>query len=163
MINWDAVGAIAETLGAIGVVATLLYLARQFRQSLLDADADANIQLSREYLNHQGLVISDENIGAFVKGLESYSSLSPGDRVKFSVCATGYVNVVEATLMLIEAGRAHDELEMQKQYLSTRLFSYPGFEEYWQLSEKSGFGKATQDWIDQQIEANRGGARFWHQ
>ena len=163
MINWDALGAVAETLGAVGVVATLIYLARQFHQSLVDADADANIQLGRDYLNHQALVISDENIGAFVKGLESFSSLSPEERIKFSVCATGYVNVIEATLMLIEAGRAHDELEMQKKYLSTRLLSYPGFEEYWQLSEKSGFGQATQEWIDQQIEANRGGPRFWHQ
>ena len=163
MINWDAIGAIAEALGAIGVVATLIYISRQFHQSLVDAKAEANIQLGREYTSHQAIVISDENIGAFIKGLESFSSLSPEERVKFGVCVTGYVNVVEATLMLNEAGRSHEELEMQQNYLSTRLFSYPGFEEYWRLSKKSGFGKATQDWVDRQIEANRGGPRFWHQ
>ena len=32
-MNWDALGAIAELLGAIAVLATLLYLARQIKES----------------------------------------------------------------------------------------------------------------------------------
>ena len=32
-MNWDAIGAIAETLGAIGVIASLIYLAGQIRHS----------------------------------------------------------------------------------------------------------------------------------
>jgi len=32
-MNWDAIGAIAETLGAVGVIASLVYLASQIRQS----------------------------------------------------------------------------------------------------------------------------------
>ncbi len=32
-MNWDAIGAIAETLGAVGVIASLVYLATQIRQS----------------------------------------------------------------------------------------------------------------------------------
>ena len=32
-MNWDAIGAIAELLGAIGVIASLVYLATQIRHS----------------------------------------------------------------------------------------------------------------------------------
>ncbi len=32
-MNWDAVGAIAELLGAVGVIGSLVYLATQVRQS----------------------------------------------------------------------------------------------------------------------------------
>jgi hypothetical protein len=32
-VNWDAIGAIAELLGAVGVIASLVYLATQIRQS----------------------------------------------------------------------------------------------------------------------------------
>jgi len=32
-MNWDAIGAIAEAIGAAGVVASLLYLAREIRTS----------------------------------------------------------------------------------------------------------------------------------
>ena len=32
-MNWDAIGAIAELLGAFGVIASLIYLATQIRQN----------------------------------------------------------------------------------------------------------------------------------
>jgi hypothetical protein len=32
-MNWDAIGAIAELLGAVGVIASLIYLAKQIRHS----------------------------------------------------------------------------------------------------------------------------------
>ena len=32
-MNWDAIGAIAELLGAVGVIASLVYLASQIRQN----------------------------------------------------------------------------------------------------------------------------------
>jgi hypothetical protein len=32
-LNWDAIGAIAETLGAVGVITTLVYLSVQLRQN----------------------------------------------------------------------------------------------------------------------------------
>ncbi len=33
MVNWDAVGAVAELLGALGVIVSLVYLALQIRQN----------------------------------------------------------------------------------------------------------------------------------
>jgi hypothetical protein len=32
-MNWDAIGAIAELLGAVGVIASLIYLAMQLKQN----------------------------------------------------------------------------------------------------------------------------------
>ncbi len=32
-MNWDAIGAIAELFGAVGVIASLVYLAVQIRQN----------------------------------------------------------------------------------------------------------------------------------
>ena len=46
-VNWDALGAIAETLGAIAVIATLIYLAVQIRQnSRVTKDASAQSLLT---------------------------------------------------------------------------------------------------------------------
>jgi len=54
MINWEAVGAIAESLGAIGVVATLVFLAVQVRQSRQSVDANtASLDQSREFAEAQ--------------------------------------------------------------------------------------------------------------
>ena len=52
-MNWDAIGAIAETLGAVGVIASLVYLATQIRQntstvrsSAASSLAETNMSLS---------------------------------------------------------------------------------------------------------------------
>ncbi len=40
-MNWDAIGAIAELLGAVGVIASLVYLATQLRQNTRATRASA--------------------------------------------------------------------------------------------------------------------------
>ncbi|MGB0133791.1 hypothetical protein, partial [Dokdonella sp.] len=46
-MNWDAIGAIGEIAGAIGVIVTLLYLAIQLRQNTKASNAIA-VQNSME-------------------------------------------------------------------------------------------------------------------
>ena len=40
-MNWDAIGAIAELLGAVGVIASLVYLASQMGQNARAARASS--------------------------------------------------------------------------------------------------------------------------
>jgi hypothetical protein len=162
LLNWEALGALAETLGAAAVVATLLYLSHQVRQGLKDARAEGLQQLSRDYSAHSAVVMSDENVGPFVKGLTSYESLAPEERLKFDLCATGFVNIVENAIYHSEAGRLDEVLEMLEGNLGPRLFSYPGFGDWWLHGQKCGFAKSTQQWVDRQLASNEGGARFWH-
>ena len=51
-MNWDAIGAIAEALGAVGVIATLLFLSFQFRQSARATQAEN----TRETLRSLGTI-----------------------------------------------------------------------------------------------------------
>jgi len=43
-MDWDAIGVVAELLGAIGVIASLLYLATQIRHSREQMDRNTNPQ-----------------------------------------------------------------------------------------------------------------------
>ena len=43
-MNWDAFGALAELLGAIGVVASLIYLATQVRQNSRHVRSQSHIE-----------------------------------------------------------------------------------------------------------------------
>ena len=45
VINWEAVGAVGEIMGAVAVVATLFYLAIQIRRSTAQARADMSKDL----------------------------------------------------------------------------------------------------------------------
>jgi hypothetical protein len=90
-MNWDAIGALAELAGAVGVIITLVYLAVQIRQSsslvaqnnkLLDVSVansiiDAQNELSR-------ILACDQTVaGVFWKGLDDRSSLPDGEKKQF--------------------------------------------------------------------------------
>ena len=48
-MNWEAIGAIAESLGAIGVIATLAYLAVQIRQNTRALEDTRRLSLAQAY------------------------------------------------------------------------------------------------------------------
>lgn len=160
-MEWDAISTIAESIGAIGVIGSLIYLARQVRESNQNAAIEANEQIGRDYASHGSVVMSDENVEVFIKGLNDFFSLTPIERVKFDHSMAAYVNLVEASLLHNQAGRIEDVTEMLSNYLGPRLFAYPGAEQWWTHGRKAGFGDYTQRAIDQIIERNRGSTGFW--
>ena len=57
-MNWDALGSIADMLGALAVLVTLLYLARQVKQSIEAAGSSHNKDIMASYANLNELVAS---------------------------------------------------------------------------------------------------------
>ena len=49
-MNWEAVGALAEGLGAIGVIVSLLYLASQVRTNTRASRVEAKLTATRALL-----------------------------------------------------------------------------------------------------------------
>jgi hypothetical protein len=99
-LNWEAVGAVAETLGAAGVIATLVYLVAQIRQNtatvratgavarnegqnnitlILAQDADARRGIQRNLHLHREKAISEEAWQEVVYTM-AYLSAQPGFR-----------------------------------------------------------------------------------
>ena len=160
-MNWEAIGTIAEVVGAVGVIVSLLYLAVQIRRANINYVADSHHRVTDTWGNHTSIVMSDDNVAAFVKGLNAYEELSPEERVKFDFCISMLINLVETTIYHADAGVLDEVLEMEHNYLGPRLFAYPGFEQWWKHGDKSGFSPETQEWVDKEIELNRGSATFW--
>ena len=86
-MNWDAIGAIAETLGAIGVIASLVYLAGQIRHSReqmsqnTQALRSSSFQLFREEIS-QAYSSAVENPGLIKivrTGMDAYDELGEDD------------------------------------------------------------------------------------
>ncbi|MEJ2238130.1 MAG: hypothetical protein P8X82_07515 [Gemmatimonadales bacterium] len=67
-MNWDAIGAVGEILGALAVVATLGYLAVQTRQANYLARSNAVLQLQNQMREHRNsLALSSELAQIMVK------------------------------------------------------------------------------------------------
>lgn len=102
----------AEVIGAIGVIVSLLYLAIQVRQGNQNHVVDSHQQIARDFGAHSAVVMRDENVSAFIKGLTQYDDLTAEGRVKFDLCVGVIINIVEVTIYDAEAGRLDAVLEM---------------------------------------------------
>ena len=66
-MNWDAIGAIAEIVGAMAVVVTLYYLAMQVRESRLQDLAENTTVAVDRWLEVQTKALDSEEGVAFLR------------------------------------------------------------------------------------------------
>lgn len=84
-MDWDAIGAIGETIGALAVVLTLFYLARQLRQSNLNTEASVESQMSLWWSHsNREMILSSDMIEVIEAGLNDPQTLSDPDRRRFA-------------------------------------------------------------------------------
>ena len=70
-MNWEAIGAVAEILGAVAVVASLVYLGRQIHQSNAQSQADARYSFLDAYGQLNLTVAEDRDLASvFRRGLQ---------------------------------------------------------------------------------------------
>jgi hypothetical protein len=93
--NWEAIGAVGETLGAVGVIATLVYLARQIRENSQQMKVGSVISIN--HLMNEAfdpIYISERNIEIWTRGQVAPNELSDKDRAVFSLFMSRLVNVL---------------------------------------------------------------------
>ena len=84
-MNWEAIGAVGERLGAVAVLLTLFYLASQLRQSNRATQANIESQAGEWWSQHnQQMIHSPEMIEVIESGLNDIGTLSDPDRRRFS-------------------------------------------------------------------------------
>jgi hypothetical protein len=83
-MNWDAIGAIGELLGALAVCASLIYLALQIKQNTLSLRASAKHDATSRQLEYFDTLLDNSALRTvYRKGLRDFSSLEPDDRDVF--------------------------------------------------------------------------------
>ena len=81
-MNWDAIGAVGEILGAVAVLVTLVYLAAQVRQARNSLRIDgirANREERREYFTDAR---DSPYLAEIYSKIESGASLTPADKFR---------------------------------------------------------------------------------
>ena len=84
-MNWDAIGAVAEAVGAAGVIASLLYLAMQVRASTRASAVEAKLATSRMYTDFLVMLVQSPELNdIFLRGRKDIKSLEQDDYMRFS-------------------------------------------------------------------------------
>ncbi len=150
-MNWSAVSAVAELIAAIGVMATLVYLAIQVRGSTRVVSAQSRHALSDFVLRIA--IFRAENADRLAK-LESGADLTAGDRlfqywshVQLILHAETYFHHHELGLMPDGHWRGY------VRYITAYMQS-PGFTDVWQ-EVGPGFSEDFVRWVETQLSGLR--------
>lgn len=146
-MNWDALGAIAEAVGAIGVVATLAYLAVQVRANTRALSAQSRHALSEFVL--QVSMFRTEHADRYAR-LRDEVELTPGDRefqywshIQMVLHAETYFHHYELGLM------PASHWEGYHRYITGYVHSR-GFVEFWD-DVGPAFSRNFREWIDERL------------
>jgi hypothetical protein len=133
-MNWEATGAIAELLGAIGVIASLIYLATQMRQNTRATRASTYQQFS-DSLNGIMMAAGEnpQREQAVLLGMADFSQLSEEDAFRFIYWITGVTHAFDNAHYQYRVGML-DEDRWQKHYADVRsIFQIPGVAQWWRV------------------------------
>jgi len=131
-VNWDAIGAIGEIIGAIAVVLTLGYLAVQTRHNAASTQSSTEIEASRQFSSWVSRITQNPNLQRIWDDAQANKSLSPEDYRQWLWMIADYFHMTEGIFIQHEKGFVSDEV--------------------WSEFERAMLGflqlKSTQDWWD---------------
>ena len=75
-MTWEAIGAIGETIAAIGVIISLINLAVQIRRQTLDNRIDTQIEVTNQLNSAYGDLANNSELGSiFMTGIRDLDGL----------------------------------------------------------------------------------------
>ena len=154
-MNWEAIGAVGEIVGALGVIATLLYLSRQVRRS----DETARAESLRVLLDgHRDRSVvhgfaSPEVSDLLAKGLTDFKSLSASEKRQFFFLFSEQVFQTQQAMQLHGRGLL-PRVDFEAWLFSTAtLIQTPGGTQCWEILARS-ITPTIRVVIDEHLAAN---------
>ncbi len=89
-MNWDAISAIGEIIGAAAVVISLLYLAVQIRDQNKEARLLAMHNMSRELRDATRTFANEDITDIFVRANESHDNITEAESVRWAILSTNF-------------------------------------------------------------------------
>ena len=149
-MNWEAIGAVAEILGASAVVASLLYLARQMRHSTTVTQAATRGTFAQLTTNVLLQIASDAELASiFRRGQNDPDSLSDDEKFRFDLLLYTIFDHWEAMYSQTKRGALTEE-DWEK-YDTAIIGSYlaqPGAQRFWETVSDM-YSASFREYIDQ--------------
>lgn len=103
--DWDAIGALAEVVGAIGVIFSLLYLSLQIRTQNVQAKLAARHEIASGLRQASGVYASEDITEIFVRANKDYNSISDAESVRLIVVTTNLFRAWEEAFLIYKDGQ----------------------------------------------------------
>jgi hypothetical protein len=145
VLNWEAIGAIGEVLGAIAVVATLLYLAVQIRQNAQSVRNAASLSVNEGLAEINRRLSNDPEFAElWLRGLKDYRGLTEVERARFAAYALDILNLAvyvdNVTKTTPQGGRTTNVHINYVKYITRLIRENPGLRQFLDSLEKRWVG-----------------------
>jgi hypothetical protein len=136
-MNWEIGAAIAEMVGAIAVVISLIYLALQIREQTNQSRLAAQHEVSSGIREVSNLYASEDISDIFVRANKDFESMSDAELVRLIVVTTNLLRGWEEAFLekrdgYLEAGNWET---LSRDY--TQLMGAPSFRRIWELRRQN--------------------------
>jgi hypothetical protein len=152
-MNWDAIGASAEFAGAVGVVASLLYVATQVRYSNRASTVQAKLETTRFMTDYADLMLENPNLNdVMLRGQKSLDSLSSEEVWQFVHLSTKAFWFFSAGHFQFRQGTLPESEWHELRSVAHFWLSGKGCRDWWRTVGRPMFGSEFVAFIDAEIE-----------
>jgi len=130
-MNWEALGALGEIVGALAVIVTLVYLSVQIRQNTKASRIAAVQAASENSSRFSELIAADPELGEiFWRGLREPDSLEQAQRRQFLSVLNVFIRREAVSFYLHQEGIMPDELWAARVESLRGAVNQPGMQLY---------------------------------
>ena len=136
-MNWEAISAVSEIVGAIAVVASLIFVGWQLLQNT-EAIKTSTSQSHVDSFMNIAVTVSEgrEFANLYRTGIYNPEDLDDVDRVRFIAFMSGIFRYYEASYIQYKKGNLDKELWESLEIQLSEIASTRGFEFWWAVREK---------------------------
>ena len=133
-MNWDALGAIGELVGAAAVVLTLGYLAVQIRQSSKSSRQQSYNDLVTRRVNIFNKMVESDNVTAILIAGMRGDAMNEIDAQRFTSWSLNHVSHVQDVYLQWRNGLVEENVWLAERQFLAVTFGLPGFAAWWQVA-----------------------------
>ncbi len=152
-MNWDAIGAIAELLGAGGVIGSLLYVASQVRASTTASRVESKLRMTDYMVQFGDMLIQNPDLNKLmILGRQGIDTLSKDDYFKFSNLAQKFCWYMSGGYFMYKEKTISEDDWFELKSIITYWTKSKGFQQWWTKQGKGGFTGRFATFIEGEID-----------
>ncbi|NIS89940.1 MAG: hypothetical protein GTN98_07630 [Woeseiaceae bacterium] len=152
-MNWDAIGAVGELVSGIAVIATLVYLAKQIRDSARQQRMDSHRAISEEFNRINDIWLSLDNTGMMVRAWSDWEGATAQEQHMSGVFFMKVMNHLQTMFLLWESGTVDDSVYEAEEEMTCAFLATNGGQTWWELFQQ-GFSSRLRDRINSKLSSN---------
>jgi len=149
-MNWEAIGAVAEILGALAVVGSLLYLAVQVRHSANATQAASRYATAQLTTDILVATTSDAELASILRrGQNDPDSLSDDEGFRFDILLYAIFDQWETMFSQLQRGAfSEEDWEKYDTTIIGMYFAQPGTQRFWETASDA-YSTSFREYVDQ--------------